>query len=126
MKKNYRTPPISSMKLAPGLRTVLSRFEWAIRHHDRLLMGGEAFDKEDAKQIDADFAVHKQALLRKLVRMQNGEEYTDIEALKKEVRTMCRVIRNIQMAPQNAVEILQTSTSTVKFVQDVLDHKKRL
>lgn len=120
-----RTKPISTMKLSPGLRTVFTRFEAAVRDHDRLLQQG-GFDKEDAREIDKSFMYHKQAFLRKLLRMQNGEEYTDTEALKKDMRTMCRVIRNIQLAPAQAAEILATATSTVQIVQDVIDHRRRL
>ena len=125
-KAGSHSLPVSSMRLAPGLRTVVSRFESAVREHDRYLSGGEVFDKDDAKEIDRRLAIHKQALYRKLLRMQNGEEYTDTEALKKDLRTMCRVIRNIQMSPQHAAEILHTATDTLKIVQDVIDHRRRL
>src|SRR5674476_405456 len=111
MPANYKTP-ISTMRLSPGLRTALTQFERAVRDHDRLLNNPrDIFDKEDALEIDKRFQYHKQTLLRKLYRVQTGGGFVDTEAMKKDLRTMCRVIRNIQLAPQQAAEILHTAKS---------------
>lgn len=126
MPANYKTP-ISTMRLSPGLRTALTQFERAVRDHDRLLNNPrDIFDKEDALEIDKRFQYHKQTLLRKLYRVQTGGGFVDTEAMKKDLRTMCRVIRNIQLAPQQAAEILHTAKSTLAIVQGVIDHQRPL
>lgn len=124
-------PRVEMKDLSPGLRSYLTRFETAVRENENALFkmmmdGPDTYDKDDVAAIDRSFQQHKQALIRKLIRIQRGDEVTDMEALKREVRTMCRVIRNIQMAPEQATEILRTATSTTKFVQDVIDHRRRL
>jgi hypothetical protein len=123
------------MELSPGLRTVVTQFEAAVRAHavkeyyvsaDGDINPVDQTDHDELAALVEDMDRKKQALLRKLKRIQMGGEYTDSEALKKLVRTMCRVIRNIQLAPEQAAVILATATSTTKVVQDVIDNRKPL
>lgn len=120
---------VSTMRLSPGMHTVLNEYEGAVRRHavfHHTIGSDPELDQDDIAEVDEAFDKLKQRMLRKLLRIQNGEEYTDFEAMKKDLRTMCRVIRNIQMAPQQAVEILHSSPSTLKVVADVIDHRRRL
>lgn len=58
----------------------------------------------------------KQALIRKLLRMQNGEELVDVEALKKRMRRMARVINQIAQV----VRSNNLSGDKAEIVRDLL------
>lgn len=69
--RQYQLPRVSTMQLSPGLRTILYRFERAVRTEERVkcqsIVEGEAF-----KAVSRDLDRHKQALVRKLIRMQQS------------------------------------------------------
>lgn len=91
--RQYTLKRVQVAALSPGLRTVLSEYEAAVRSHE--FKGAEM--PEDWPEIDAYYDGRKQALLRKLVRMQQGDELVDVEELKRNFRRMARFIHNVRL-----------------------------
>lgn len=91
--RQYDLKRVRTTDLAPGLRTVVSEFETAAREH---AFKGAA-NPEEWDDIDKYFDRKKQTLIRKLLRMQNGEELMDVEQLKRTARKMARMIYNIKL-----------------------------
>lgn len=114
--RQYQLPRVKTTSLSPGLRTVVSDFETACfvlgaREVDaemEALERGERDPEADEKLALAKAQQDrmKQTLLRKLLRMQNGDELLDVEQLKKNFRRLARVVHNIQL-------ILETDRASV-------------
>lgn len=118
--RQYDLKRVSTTKLSPGLRSVLSDYEAAVRVHE--FKGAQP--PEEWEGIDRYYDRRKQALIRKLLRIQNGEEYTDVEELKKQMRRMARLLNAINQAPEQAREILTAAPESLKDVERIIAQRR--
>lgn len=56
--------------------------------------------------------------------MQNGEEYVDVEMLKRQMRRMARLLNAIQMAPDQAKEIISAAPESLKDVERIIAQRR--
>lgn len=118
--RQYDLRRVRTTDLAPGLRTVVSEFEAAVRAHE--FKGAENPDLW--ADIDTYYDRRKQALIRKLLRIQNGDEYVDVELLKRALRRMSRLIEAIKMAPDHAKEIIAAAPESVKDTEKLIGTRR--
>lgn len=133
--RQYTLPRVSTMSLSPGLRTTVAEFEAAVRTHavknDYVAADGDygsidQSDRDELAAMEAKVDRTKQALVRKLLRMQNGSEMVDVEQLKKNFRRMARFVSNVKLllerpAPMstNLDNIRQLFNATPEVTADV-------
>lgn len=134
--RQYQLPRVRTTQLSPGLRTVLTQFESAIVQHvnqrnlvdDLTMMDGEGevpqkeLDMLQALEEHRDSA--KQAIIRKLLRMQNGEEFVDVEELKRQMRLLTRTLYNITQAPEQATQIIEASKVTLESIERIIGRRR--
>lgn len=131
--RQYSLPRVSTKQLAPGMRTVISEFESSSRNLGIVehWNGKNTLEMDTASRDEVMHALKahdrtKQALLRKLLRIQNGDEYVDVEQLKRFLRAMARTIHNMVMvAGGNATEIRAAVPSDLmKHVEDLIARRR--
>lgn len=122
--RQYQLRRVKTTDLAPGLRTVVSEFETAAKVMGMFEEADEWYalmqmEEDDQGERELATKIHdraKQALIRKLLRMQNGEELTDVEALKKRLRRMARIINQINQV----VSAQNLSGDKAEIIRDLL------
>jgi hypothetical protein len=83
---SYHLPRVSTTQLAAGLRTVLTEFENAARIHS----WKGSYPPEEREMIEKRYQSKKQAMLRKLIRIQNGPNEGHVEQMKRDFRKLAK------------------------------------
>lgn len=117
--RQYQLPKVYVRDLHPGARTAFTEFETAVREN---AFAG-TLEPDEADLVRAVFGKKKQQLLRKMLRMQNGDDQLDTEAMRKDLVLMARLLRNIEMAPETAREQISVSQKAMKVVSDLIDNR---
>lgn len=74
--------------ISAGMKGILTEFEKSTRSVQRAIC--EAVDSENAAIVDQNYDIAKQKLLRKLYRLENGTNLTDVERLKRDLRRLAK------------------------------------
>lgn len=124
--RQYQLPTVRLSDLSPGARTVLSEFETAVRKlgESKFLSSDYTLADDEVEHIQKVYDSKKQAMLRKIIRLQNGDEAIDSEALKRDLRTLSMFIRNIDSSPETAKAQLKASGNVLKIVRAVVEGRR--
>jgi hypothetical protein len=130
------TPPrIPVTRLSSGLRGLLRRYEASIRGHEEITVEAsieqlENPDREPSQivkgEVDRAFKHYdrsRQALLRKLVRLENGINEGDIEQLKRDFRKVARAYHFLAADAPDAQKIFPNEW---RLVEEIVNHRRRL
>lgn len=122
------------MSLAPGMRSILSEYETSIKTHAAkaswITADGDSgtvdqTDHDELEALSTYMERKKQALLRKLLRQQNGDEVVDVEELKKILRRMARTIYNLKLhGSKNVMDILDASPEVLADVERIISKRR--
>lgn len=127
-------PRIHASRLSSGLRGLLRHYEISIRGHEEITVEAslerlEYPNKEPSKAVEE--AINKaylrydkarQALLRKLVRLENGTNEGDIEQLKRDFRKLAKAYVVIAANPA-ARDMFPNEW---KLAEEIASHRRRL
>lgn len=103
--RQYTLPRVFLRDIRSGTRSIFQRFDAAAQ--DMGIKG--AYEEEERILIEQYYDRMKQAMLRAIIRLQNGEGLDDVEGLKRDLKKAVDTLYNISQAPDSALAIMNAS-----------------
>ena len=106
---------VLAKEISAGTSRALSRFERAVAMHE----WSGARDAEERLLINDEYNKAKQALLRRLLRVENSTNEGSIEQLKRDFRKLAAAYVEVCTTGKDSADMWQ-------IAQQVVTHKRRL
>lgn len=115
----YQLPKVFVRDLAPGVRSIFTRFiaatKAAVDARAELKYSDDSYhSRADVEYLEDGAERHKQAMMRAIIRLQNKSP-EDVEGIKRDLRKMMTVIEAIYQAPDQASTIIKST----KAMEDI-------
>lgn len=118
----YQLPRVFVRDLAPGIRSIFTRFiaatKAAVDARAELKYSDDSYhSRADVEYLEDGAERHKQAMMRAIIRLQNKSP-EDVEGIKRDLRKFMTIVESIYQAPDQAARIIE-ATKAMQRISEI-------